>query len=109
VKHHIRIHGTYPFDGEKSRWIHVKNISFEEACELTRVPEATRAMWPSGYPWLNKGYVVLGAPKDGPALTSLQAGMLEGAYGELGLKNWPDGVQAVYLHDGKFSVIQLRK
>lgn len=106
--HHIRIHGTYPFDGEPCRWKHLKNITFEEACELTQVPQATREMWPKNYPWLNKGYVVLGAPKNGPSLTTTQAALLESPTdGELGLKLWPVGVQAVYLHDGHFSLIQL--
>ena len=105
----MRIHGTYPYDSSMERWAHLKDISPEEAFELTQVPAEARERFPKYYPWINKGYIVLGASSDDPSLTALQAGFLEGASGELGTKNWPIGVQAVYLHDGKFSLIKLVK
>lgn len=115
----IRIHGTYPHDS--GRWQHVRNLTVEEAAELlmieldeheleaaAREREPVRrgepVRWPNVYLWLNKGFVVLGAP-DRTGLTELQAGMLEAALGPVD-RSWPVGVQAVYLHDGRYSLIE---
>jgi hypothetical protein len=56
------------------------------------------------YLWLNKGYILINAKKEG--VGGLTAALLEGQSGEFGLPLKP-GTQAVYLHDGRYSLIEV--
>lgn len=98
----LNINGTYPFDG--GRWRRVKSLSPQEAFELLSVPEEIKKLWPRQYPFINKGYVILGGNL--PSVSSTQAAFLELGFGALNLKGLPSGVQAVYLHDGDFMLIE---
>lgn len=102
----VTIHGTYPYDDESQRWRQVRVLSVEEASQLTGVPmeRAERNLRNNGvYLWLNKGYIVLGAKYKG--ISALSAGLLE-AFGGGCNRAWPVGTQAVYLHDGFYSLIE---
>mgnify|MGYP001305427276 CR=1 FL=1 len=72
-----RIDGTYPYD-DGGEWEKVKQLTLEEAASLTKLSAAdyTPASFGNTYMWLNKGYIKVSA------------------------------AQAVYLHDGKYSLIQ---
>jgi len=99
----VLVHGTYPYDS-RSTWRKVKQITVEEASKLTGVPMKEPQKGSEDiYLWLNKGYIILGA--GGPGLSALQVAALEEMFG-LGEKAYPLGVQAVYLHDGQYSLIQ---
>ncbi len=110
----VRVHGTYPFDGD--RWKKVRSLTWQEAAKLAKIPEAvikntsdspdfSNIGKTTKYLWLNKGYILLEPPHEG--LTTIQAAMMEQtAEGELGLP-LKKGTQAVYLHDGKYSLIEV--
>jgi hypothetical protein len=131
---YIKVHGTYPFDG--GGWKRVRPLTIEEVVEMVDVSSIVRrdpgtcglcegekklptideqAYYTctrcegSGkqdeYLWLNKGYVVLNLPEETPALTATQAGMME-LLAPPQLKGLQRGMQAVYLHDGKYSLIE---
>ncbi len=105
----VKIHGTYPYDdfgeGYKPCWKRLRELSLEEAATLTKTPLAA-ACGEEGdvYLWLNKGYIVLGVGEQLSKLTSGCVARVEGFF----RFSWriPAGAQAVYLHDGKYSLIE---
>lgn len=102
----MNAHGTYPFDGD--RWRKVQNLFPYEAMKLAGVPEEEMALFPKQYPWINKGYIILGAPPS-PANNLFLACMEQVTEGEVGMKNVAPGSQAVYIHDGSFMLIERKE
>ena len=99
----IQAHGTYPFDG--NRWRKVKALEPAEGMQLVGIDAKTAAMFPKHYPWINKGYVILGAsPIKGNGLMLAFAELMTD--GEVGMAGIAKGAQAVYIHDGHFSLIE---
>lgn len=103
----LQVHGTYPFDG--GRWWRVRELEPEEAMKMAGCDQETRDRWPDRYPWLNKGYIILGelgqsTPTGGGFGLHMAELMTDGEVGG----PLPPGTQAVYIHDGSFSLIQVR-
>jgi hypothetical protein len=93
----MNVHGTYPYDmygkWEPERW-----LSHDEAAELVGAPEEVRK---ESYMWVNKGFIVLGLPQDkGRPL------ILEDVFFTVELKGIKKGMRAVYLHDGKYTLLR---
>ena len=98
----VEVSGTYPYDSR--RWRKLRELTLEEAAKLTSLPitaeqleldlkyQAGIITFPRVYLWLNKGYVVL--DKSAPKRRFMEP------------ENYPPGTQAVYLHDGKYSLIE---
>ena len=115
----LKVHGTYPFD--RKGWVTLKGgwdqppFELKSAMELLGVrPEELDkrqvedlAQGRDVYLFLNKGYVLLVAQEDAVGLDGLAAGLAE-MFGTLGPRTLPVGTQAVYLHDGKYSLIEYR-
>lgn len=88
MDHWLIIHGTYPQDYGPYKLL--KELSHDEAAELVQATDKAKA---EEYMWLNKGFILLG---------------------HLGVRIPHDqrrekivpGVQAVYLHDGKYRLIE---
>lgn len=107
----IEVHGSYPFDS--GRWVRVSNLKPLEAAKLLGVLEQLtpedkkKAKSENLYLFLNKGYVVLDKPEM-PPFSSLLLVLIENTTGgEVGF-NLPVGTRAIYLHDGRYSLIELR-
>ena len=104
------VHGTYPYDNTKNRWTHVRSLEPDEAMDMVGVPEDIRKNWPRNGPWINKGYILLGADAlniRGLDDASVIIGELLHPDDEVSpFQALPKGQQAVYLHDGQFSLIQ---
>jgi hypothetical protein len=101
---HMPVHGTYPFDS--GRWRNVRELSVEEAMTLAKTPPENMLEWPRNYPWINKGFIVLDLEL--PKVGDMDLAMLELLIPEAAVQpgGIPIGAQAVYLHDGKLSLIQ---
>lgn len=99
----VLVHGSYPFDSGP-RWRRVRGLTVEEAAELTGAPMRSPQRGSTDiYLWLNKGYIILGG--NGVGLSAVQVAALEEIFNRTE-KPYPLGTQAVYLHDGKYSLIE---
>jgi hypothetical protein len=118
MKTKIKIHGTYPFDAF-GKWTTVKrNLPLHEVAGLLGIEvskedlekhDGGRKYLDGVYLWLNKGFVLL---KDMPE----EAGVGEDGYlgvacmemlgGSPSVKDIQVGDQAIYLHDGSYSLIK---
>lgn len=107
----MKIHGTYPYDSFK--WSHVRDITREEAAKLVNAPQELiddregDKRYPR-YLWMNKGYIVLNQPHMESARTEpgLVYALLESVMTDMEPKGIPVGSEAVYLHDGNYSIIK---
>jgi len=102
-----RIHGTYPFDDYGADyancWVRLRDLSVAKAAALTGVPLPPVVEEGQTYLWLNKGYILLTGTRE-EGLTPLQASLVEDT-ARFSRRVAP-GAQAVYLHDGKYSLIE---
>lgn len=109
------IHGTYPFD-QHGAWRTIRKLRVDEVVELIGIKPEERKNEPcycegtgknDEYFWLNKGFIVLGfeAPLAGDELS---CAMIE-LFDTPRVKGIKPGMQAVYLHDGKYSLIECIK
>ena len=114
----LKVHGTYPFD--RKGWVTLKGgwdqppFELRDAMELLGVtPEQLYkrqvediALGRYVYLFLNKGYVLLGNQEDVLGLDGLGAS-LAGSWDQRSRTSLPVvGTQAVYLHDGRYSLIE---
>lgn len=120
MKRSIRIHGTYPFD-TWGKWKTVRHdLSLLEVSQLLNI-EVTKEeidkhdaeekdhAYHSIYLWLNKGFVLLkkmpaeaGAGQD----QLLVVACMELLGGSPSVNGIEVGDQAIYLHDGSYSLIE---
>jgi len=113
---HMKINGTYPHDSREFPWMVVKQLDLEEVIALLHPPEElVKEVKEGGYHerwgwrrflFINKGYVTLpletGA--EPPKISSATAGALD-AFLQVETPT-PVGTRAVYMHDGKYSLIE---
>jgi hypothetical protein len=93
----MKVHGTYPFDMH-DKWNSLGRISHEEAAKLVNAPEEVRQQQ---YMWLNKGFIVLGLPQDEGRTV-----IIEDMYFNVEHQRIKKGMQAVYLHDGNYTLLE---
>ena len=100
----ISVHGMYPGHA----WKTVRWIGAEEAAALLGVAMDAEmkelARESALYLFLNEGYVVLGAPPSN--LSELELAVLEQACPSRDGQLWPVGARAIYLRNGRYSIIQ---
>ena len=114
----VKIHGTYPMDSGK--WVTVeRRLPLDVVAKLVGVEvtedevkkheEAQKDFIPSGvYLWLNKGFVII----DRPDLVgerwrgNLGLTFIEQLGGSPCVRGVKVGDKAVYLHDGRYSIIE---
>jgi hypothetical protein len=110
----LAVDGTYPYDSHE-KWRHVRDLTLVEAAKLVGVEVAVAeveehecARWGTCFLWLNKGFVLLGKePRPEKASESFALAMAE-MFAVCGpeRKGIKVGDQAVYLHDGLYSLIE---
>lgn len=73
---------------------------------MVGVPADLASRFPGQYPWINKGYIIVGAAllKGGSGLATVFLEMV--TEGEVGPQKLSKGAQAVYIHDGRFLLIE---
>lgn len=102
----MKIHGTYPHDS--GHWISEKEITRDEAADLTNAPKELREMKYSNgaqkYLWLNKGFIVLGM-SEGSAIPGMGLAMAEQFFNPEA-KGIPFGAHAVYIGDGQYYLLK---
>jgi len=123
----FNVHGTYPMDGGKWRIV-APTPERRDACDYLTVDDVRSFLdfvgplsadyyqgeedrWgPKRYLFVNKGYVVLGGdggPVDGSSDALAFAFLEQLTEGEVG-RPWPKGTRAVYVHDGRYMLIERR-
>lgn len=103
----LKVHGTYPFDEHDANWNpawrRIRFLKPEEAAKLLKYVGTE----PLVNVFLNKGFIVLNLEKttgdDG--ISPIQAAVGEMMGGAL-TPNIEPGMNAIYNHDGQFSLIK---
>lgn len=115
VRKLLSVDGTYPYD-HYGKWRQVRNhLPLQEAAQLVgaqvtaeEIEEHETSRWGSCYLWLNKGFIVIGRrePTKASAGESMNLAMMEMLGSGPERKGIKVGDQAVYLHDGTYSLIE---
>lgn len=102
----MNVHGTYPYGESGCPWKKIRDLTFEEAADMVKTPKEDREEAKHCGLWINKGYVVLELMETGnTGISSFQVGVLDSIL-EVRSLNIETGMRAVYLHDGRYSLLE---